>query len=255
MLNLESEMGCKIHNKENLRPLWDAILDVWDACFDICKRHNLRIWVSYGTAIGAVRHKGFIPWDDDFDVMMPISDYNLFIKYAEKELPPYMRWHSIENDSKYRYLFGKVQDERVEVLNRVKDQTHLNLRQGIFIDFFPLDGLPSSELSCFVWYVKRSFIRRMKLFGDDLRRMQDWMSKKSFDESSNVAWLLSNIRYPRCVFKKQWFADTNFVDFENGKVPVPIGVHEVLTHIYGDYMRLPPMEKRRPSHQLSISES
>ena len=110
----------------NLRPIWDTILDVWKECYAICKRHNLRIWVAYGTAIGAMRHKGFIPWDDDFDVMMPRADYNLFMKYAVDELPAYMKWHSIENDPKYTLLFGKVQDERKDVLNKVKEESNLN---------------------------------------------------------------------------------------------------------------------------------
>ncbi len=234
----------------NLRPVWDAILDVWKECYAICKRHNLRIWVAYGTAIGAMRHHGFIPWDDDFDVMMPRQDYNLFMKFAAEELPSYMKWHSIENDPEYTLLFGKVQEERENVLNCVKEQSNLNLHQGIFIDFFPLDGLPSSKFSCWLWYVRRSLIRRCNLFGDDLHSMQKWIVKRKFDESRNVAWLLSDIRYPRCIFKKEWFEETQIVDFENVKVPVPIAVHDILTNVYGNYMQLPPEDKRKPSHQM-----
>lgn len=234
----------------NLRPVWDAILNVWKECYAICKRHNLRIYVAYGTALGAIRHHGFIPWDDDFDVMMPRPDYNLFMKFAADELPSYMKWHSIENDPKHTLLFGKVQEERESVLNIVKEQSLLNLHHGIFIDFFPLDGLPSSKLACLMWYIRRSLIRRMNLFGDDLCHMQDWMIKRQFDESRNVAWLLSDIRYPRCIFKKEWFKNTQIVDFEDVKVPVPMGVHDILTNTYGDYMQLPPEEQRKPSHQL-----
>lgn len=233
----------------DLRPMWDAILDVWKACYEICKRHDLRIWVAYGTAIGALRHKGFVPWDDDFDVMMPRKDYNLFMKYAAEELPPYMKWHSIENDLKYGLMFGKVQDERLDVLDDVKTQSHLNLHQGIFIDFFPLDGLPTSQTACFLWYVRRSIVRRLNLYRGDLLRLQRWLAQRDFDGSQNVAWMLSDIRYPRCVFKGQWFGQTKLVDFEGLKVPVPAGIHDILTGIYGDYMQLPPVEKQVPSHQ------
>ena len=234
----------------NLQPIWDTILDIWKECYAICERHNLRIWVTAGTALGAIRHKGFIPWDDDFDVLMPRMDYNLFMKYASSELPSYMKWHSIENDSSYRLMFGKVKDERQEILERVKAQSRLDLNEGIFIDFFPLDGLPSTKLGCFLWNVQRSAIRRLKLFGDDQIRFQKWISQRDFEKSKNVGWCLSDSRFPRFILKKEWFEKTELVDFEDIKVPVPVGVHYHLTNIYGDYMKLPPEQERKPSHQI-----
>lgn len=234
----------------NLRPIWDVILEIWKECYAICERHNLRIWIGYGTAIGALRHKGFVPWDDDFDVMMPRMDYNLFIKYAVEELPPYMKWHSIENDSSYQFMFGKVQDERGDVLDQVKSQSRLALNQGIFIDFFPFDGLPSTKLGCFLWNVRRSAIRRLGLFGDDKMRLQNWISRRKFDKSRNVGWALSDRRFPFFIFKKEWFEKTKLVDFEGMKVPVPVGVDPLLKTIYGNYMKLPPEEARKPSHQI-----
>ena len=234
----------------NLQPLWGAILEMWKECYSICERHGLRIWIAYGTALGAIRHKGFIPWDDDFDVMMPRKDYNLFMKYAADELPSYMKWHSIENDKEYKYLFGKVQDERLGILNELKKQSHLNLKQGIFVDFFPIDGLPSSNFGCLLWQARRSAIRRLKLFGKDNVRFQNWLMQKDFDKCQNVGWTLSSLRYPRFIYKRKWFDETMYVDFENMKVPVPIGINQILEMEYGDYMKLPPEEDRKPSHQI-----
>ena len=234
----------------DLRPIWDAILDVWKESYAICNRHNLRVWVTAGTALGAMRHKGFIPWDDDFDAMMPRKDYNLFMKYAAEELPSYMKWHSIENDPEHQHLFGKVQDERLDLLNEIRKRSHVNLEQGVFVDFFPLDGFPSTKLGCLFWQVRRSAIRRFKLFGGSGVRLQNWLMKKDFDKCQNVGWTLTNLRWPRFIYDKKWFDETLLVDFEDIKVPVPIGVDPLLKTIYGNYMKLPPEEARKPSHQI-----
>ena len=234
----------------NLQPIWNALLEVWRESYAICERHKLRIWVAYGTAIGAMRHKGFIPWDDDFDVVMPRKDYNLFMKYAVEELPPYMKWHSIENDPGHQHLFGKIQDERTDLLDEIRRQSHLKLEQGIFVDFFPLDGLPSSKIGCLLWKFRRAVIRRFKLFGGSNVRLQNWLMKKDFDKSQNVGWALSNLRWPRFINKKKWFDDTRLVDFEGERVPLPIGIEQFLRTEYGDYMKLPPEEERKPSHQI-----
>lgn len=232
----------------DLKPIWSAILDVWHECYAICKRHDLRVFLAFGSEIGAMRHHGFIPWDDDFDVYMPRSDYNKFMKYAAEELPPYMKWHSIENDPDYELLFGKVQDERNDVRENVIQKSGLSLEQGIFVDFFPLDGLPSTKFGCFLWNVRRSILRRF--FNYDGKKLQDWISKKDFDKCKNGGWLLTNFRYPRFIYKKSWFDSARLVEFENELVPVPAGVEEHLTSVYGDYMTLPPEEQRHPTHQI-----
>ena len=261
-------------DKYNLRPLWRAILDVYEQVYAICERHQLRIFVAYGTEIGAMRHQGFIPWDDDFDVYMPRPDYNRFMELASKELPDYLEWHSIENDPDYHLLFGKVIDTRKDVIDRVKRESNLALNQGVFIDFFPLDGLPATKAGIFLWNVQRSLIRRafdarnrehglitlfykfialfLPRFKDERSYglyLQNWISRLPFDSSRNVGWNLDTLRFPKYIKRREWFDSAKIVPFENTQVPVPIGVLEDLKAMYGDYKKLPPKEQRKPSHQ------
>lgn len=255
----------------NLKPVWNAILDVYKQVFAICERHGLRIFVAYGTEIGAMRHHGFIPWDDDFDVYMPRPDYNRFMELAPKELPSYLEWHSMETDPEYNLYFGKVQDTRVDVLERVKRESGLKLEQGVFVDFFPLDGLPATYIGILLWNIRRSLIRRsfdsrgkrwgistfvykimaMCLPQSAKSYMQNWITRIPYDSSENVAWTLSTFRFPKFIKRRTWFASAKMVDFENISVPVPIGVLDDLKTMYGDYKKLPPIDQRKPTHQLT----
>lgn len=262
----------------DLRPIWNAILDVYLVVKELCERHGLRMFVAYGTEIGAMRHHGFIPWDDDFDVCMPRPDYVKFMEIAEKELPDYLEWHSIDNDPGYSLMFGKVVDNRKDVLARVRNKSGLNLEQGVFIDFFPLDGLPSTKLGVLCWNLRRSILRKTldqrsralswrncfykvvalslpKFKTAQERRMyiQNWISKIPYEKAINVGWLLSMFRYPKFVKKRVWYSSAKLVPFENVMVPVPVGVEEDLHTMYGDYLRLPPEDQRKPSHQLAGS--
>ena len=85
----------------------------------LCKAHNLRYYISDGTALGAVRHKGFIPWDDDLDVVMPRPDYEVFIKHANEWLNKPFEMVCPENDDKYPLPFGKVQDASTTLIERL----------------------------------------------------------------------------------------------------------------------------------------
>ncbi len=130
-----------------LRPIWDASLVIYKEIAKICDRHRLRYYATDGTALGAIRHKGYIPWDDDFDISMPRPDYEKFIRFAESELPAHLKFVSWRNTPEYHLLFGKVQNVNRECVEGIEREVGHVLSNGIFVDVFPIEGYPSSILS------------------------------------------------------------------------------------------------------------
>ena len=115
----------------NLRPVWDATLEVYKAVAALCDKHHLRYYVTYGCALGAVRHRGFIPWDDDFDMSMPREDYQRFIALATKELPPYLKFVNWRNTPEFSMLCGKIQDVREDRIKSIEKSCGRLLSNGI----------------------------------------------------------------------------------------------------------------------------
>lgn len=249
--------------KYEFAPIWCEILKIYDVVRDICERHQLNYYAAFGTLIGAVRHSGFIPWDDDFDLWMPRSDYTCFMRFAQKEMPNKLVWQSVETDKSYHYLFGKVRladEERVSVVSRM---CHLSLKQGIYIDIFPLDGLPSGNIGRFFWCVKRGLFRRglSKWFcgipvgraKNHYLKFSEWYASRRYEDSKFVGGVsgYSDAKMShRWCFPKEWFSSSEEVPFEDRKVRIPVGAKKILTAIYGDYMQLPPEAARVPSHQV-----
>lgn len=257
-----------MESKYELRPMWDEILKIYDAIKDICERNNLRYFVYGGTLIGAVRHHGFIPWDDDFDLMMPRPDYDKFILLAQKMLPYHLKWHSVETDPEHGLRFGKVCLEDEEAIAKVAESTSLSLPQGIYVDVFPIDGLPPTGFGRFLWCVKRALIRRavdcdmlffklMFLMGNNRQknriRFQNWLKVIPFETAKRVGTpspYEAAATPQRWWFKREWFDSFLEVVFEDRKVRIPCGAHDLLLGVYGDYMKLPSVEQRKPSHQV-----
>ena len=129
-----------------LRPLWDALYEIYAEFAKVCDRHGLRYYAFAGTLLGAIRHKGFIPWDDDLDVAMPRPDYEKFVQIYKTELPRHLKFVDWKNTPEFHMLFGKIQDARKEkVLTLEKRLGHM-LSNGVYIDIFPIDAYPSNKL-------------------------------------------------------------------------------------------------------------
>lgn len=134
------------NHRYDLRPLQDCILNAFKSFADVCKRHNLRYYAIYGTALGAIRHKGFIPWDDDLDVAMPRPDYNKFMEIAAKELPQRYGFRSGGDDILSPIWYARVVDEQSDVVSELISKTNLDLQYPPFVDIFPLDAIESDSL-------------------------------------------------------------------------------------------------------------
>lgn len=270
--------------KYNLRPLWDAILEVYIVFANICERHSLRYCADCGTALGAVRHGGFIPWDDDMDIQMPRPDYERFVEIAPKELPPGYAWLDRFNSAEYDNPFGKVIVEDDAKVKAVAEAAGRLLDQGIFIDVFPLDGYPDSKIarmwrkvqnvllcfnvdshigwcSCPTWKSKVGFVLGTVLRPFNYRiwkrrDVSDFYEKRAKKYPFGATEMCVSIGVARYdddkPYPSRYFGTPKEVAFDCVDMPVQENVDGYLTCVFGDYMKLPPQEKRIPSHSRLV---
>lgn len=241
-------------------------LDILNQFVTICEKYNLRYYLMWGTLLGAVRHKGFIPWDDDIDVGMPRTDYEAFKEILGNNILNHqwklLTWENRETN----YNFMKMVDIRTIVQEKcIEGET------GVWIDIFPIDGLPENYLLSRVLCMKLEFLRKL-LFVSISR--PNYQEKKLKNKIKNIIRPLAR-RIPSellCekinnVFLKYDYDSCKFVGavsggssyrarierqiyeedyalFEGREYRVPKGRDKLLRQSYGDYMRLPPKNKR-----------
>lgn len=266
----------------NLKPVCRAILEVYKEVAKLCNKHKLRYYLTDGSAIGAVRHHGFIPWDDDLDMSMPRQDYETFKKLAAKELPSHLSFVNWENTPEFSLLFGQVHDNRSEYVKRVEEECGYPLSLGIYIDIIPIDGYPTSSVEKFfvekyayllraIWRAKAGvfanqsikgkilmiigrvvclFMPWIKTSSDALRiseRMQIAHPFEGSVNSSRASIYLTGLNRPP--LPSSWWGNPSWHNFEDIQVPLPEAYDKYLRFYYGDYMRLPPPEKQHPQHK------
>lgn len=248
---------------------------IWQQVDIFCRDQGITYYMAYGSLIGAMRHQGFIPWDDDIDIWMKREDYALF----ELEFPGWARRRGLylisPNLTKgYDRIFSKVCLEHT-----VTESSNSNYRQGIFIDLFIIDGSPNNTLFRFIRIKHLQIIRNLltligycpnnrtsttvlqhiySVLGSILRKILDVgslsrrysaVATKNLCNSSNI--LLIPVRKSKgraLEFDSELFKDVVDVVFENSTAMVPNGYDEVLTQIYGDWRIPPSLDLRIPMH-------
>ncbi|MGN0638566.1 MAG: phosphorylcholine transferase LicD [Huintestinicola sp.] len=250
---------------DELRKLQLEQLDILIEFDRICRKHNIKYIIDSGTLLGAVRHKGFIPWDDDVDVRMLRSEYDKFCE-AAGELGKDYFFQNHTTDKGYPWLYSKIRKNGTTAV-RV-GQEKLKMHQGIFIDIFVCDGVPDSK------YLKKlrdsiSLINRKLLYSviardnaptaaertfwelvsfikPDAAHFADRLVRTLFNENNCSRVGSNGYHHPVEIkgFKKEWLTDLTELEFENRFFLAPKEYDECLTFIYGDYMKLPPPEKR-----------
>lgn len=240
-------------------------LDILKSITDFCEKYGISYFLAYGTLIGAVRHKGYIPWDDDIDLIMPRPDYERFCKeYKDDEKDYYEVLNSYTDVSCY-INFTKVHDTRT----RFQEGYSQENSYGVFVDVFPLDGYIDKKqmLKChrlfrlirfknFKWHSRNSFIKnmiltiiRIILWFLDIRSLLNKLeseSKRKPFEGSEYVYFFSEKTEP---IKKELFDEYTYAIFEEQQYRIPKRYDELLTLTYGDYMKLPPEEQRVNKHQ------
>ena len=265
---------------EDVKKSWWIQLDILQKFDEICRKHNLRWYPIGGILIGVIRHKGFIPWDDDVDVTMPREDYDKLQEICPKELEyPYhfqttftdpdcfMFWSSIRN--------SETTGNRISCLRK-------RLNNGVGIDILPLEGcednytlykfrrlpLRFASVLCNTYVnefnnstkakILRSVLRKIKI---DYRGIYRWVEKQNSKHPMNKynKCTLTLIADPivqtkegvrRVIWNKCDFESTIMMPFENIQIPVPVGYDHILKTMYHDYMQFPPIEQRKGKHEV-----
>lgn len=240
-----------------LRNLQYRILDILIEVDKICKRHHVRYWLAAGTLLGAVRHSGFIPWDDDIDIEIPREDYLKLVKYLEEELPDNMKLQTYKTDKYWLHLYAKVRDTNSYISEKTANREPRFQYKGVYIDIFPVE----SESRLFYWIgrILHGFLERSNL---KYNRMYDWLSLGYF---YLLKGLFSMFRIIDKVFASKKFYDVTYgvhftnkhakkyiyplqqIIFEGHLFSAPQNPDGYLKELFHDYMRIPE-EKNRRNH-------
>lgn len=251
--------------------LWEAETEILSVIHAICMENGLRYSLAYGTLLGAVRHGGFIPWDDDIDVMMPREDYERFKKICAAHMP---EGFVFQNEDDYEDLvnnFAKVRKDHTVFLQR-ESERKTSYHKGIYVDIFPADrvapagmarkrqyalfainllfnrahtsgagGMTGFAEKALLKLVPRKYYRRLSIWAG--RRSRRWN-----DRPDSEYVLPCTIRDCKRYYPADMFDRLTKLPFENGQYNVTAKYDEFLTIRYGDYMQLPPEEERVWKH-------
>lgn len=261
--NFDEEIRCDYKVSSNRKKLWACELDMLDILDKICNELNIQYFLIFGSALGAVRHDGFIPWDDDIDIGMIREDFEIFRKEGCRLLPEY-----IGNQ------YG-VSKHGVDTVLRLRDSrttgiTYLELKRpgnkGAFIELYPFD------------HVKNVYLRDIQVFFTDkcVRLMRKIEAKMEINDNNKLICLkmiwklyetvcklqnrfsckyVDTIALPgyttkrEDLFEEKYVSKTIIHKFENTKVRLPMGNDICLTQQYGNYMKFPPVEERGTFHE------
>ncbi len=237
-----------------LRRQQHRMMDLLLAFDAICKKHGIRYWLIGGTLLGAARHQGFIPWDDDMDVQMLREDYEKMVKILPRELDDTMALQCRQTDENYFFQYAKLRDRR-SVLDENNGYDRIFKERGIYIDIFPIDRHPkwTQRLSILSFghvykILKRKDIPDSVIIG----KVKSWVAlheKFLFPVLRTVGKCLGGsyldaLGVPFVVERhKESIFPLTTLDFENHPMPVPGNYDKVLRDQYGDYMLLPDISK------------
>ena len=239
-------------------------LDIMQYVHDFCEANNLKYFLAYGSLLGAVRHGGYIPWDDDIDIVMPRQDYEKFRESFNISSGNY-KFIDYLNTPTYSIPFGKVHDTRTHINEGMYKEDCF----GVYIDVFPLDGVVDERrIIKNQWFVKflnakKSVIDNQRTFFKNIIMIMgklvllpfstwdiiSWIDKSnksvSYSEASKVACTCDGVRE---ILDKSIFDKSIKHKFEDREFYIPVDYDKYLSSLYGDYMQLPPVEKRITHH-------
>lgn len=266
----------------NIRKVQLAQLQILKDFMAFCNKYHLRYFMAGGALIGVLRHKGFIPWDDDIDLSMPRKDFDKFVA-LRREYPEGYSLTNHETDKNWQFNFCQFVDNKSEIIVHMNEKPRLC---KIWIDVFPEDGLPNNPVRRWLhvkhilmyryliqipnlrtqvdthkvgrpWYEKiiiklLHYLPLSHVINVDklLKAMEQSLRKYDYDKSVYVGSMLGKYREKEVVPRSYW-GDGIKLYFENLPVTCPVEYDKLLTQIYGNYMQMPPKDKR-VSHDIEI---
>ncbi len=277
---LKEEIRCGYTVSSKLKKSWAIELDLLNELMRVCQKHHIKMQVSYGTLLGAVRHKGFIPWDDDLDVWLTRDQYNKLLEVAPHEFKsPYFLQTAL-NDRQFYLPYARLRNS--ETTGIIYGQESLDYNNGIYVDVYVIDGFVESR---FLFYIQLIFRRittkcltlyyqdgsrsgRCGLIRNVLKIFRPFIRWVKFDtwfrlNNRILAFYNKSARRFSIVYEMCWkpythwitreeLADTISIPFENLMIPAPRRYDEVLRRMYGDYMTFPPPDQRGKWHEGKI---
>lgn len=255
------------------KKLWNKLVGMLMEIDRICRKYSIKYFAECGTLIGAARHKGFIPWDDDIDLMMLRPDYEAFKRVASKEFKEPYILSSLDSGD---YLtIAKVIDTSTAAIENIQDARP----QGMFIDIWPFDDYPDGSKRCAeVWDIRQSLAIAMLKPGQIpadiehgvqyrpsnefilqysklpiLQRFREYekFCINHYGESKNVGYPFSRVMGVKGNLKREYYRDVVYLDFESVQIPVPIDYEKVLEAEFGDWRKFVRVDSFHEAKYLS----
>ena len=258
--------------KINLNELKKIQLEILNTVDKFCKKNKINYWLDCGTLLGAIRHSGYIPWDDDIDIGMLREDYDKFLKTFNQSNTKY-QLSALEIDKNYYFAFGKV----VDTTTLLYEPDETGIKSNVYIDVFVYDNAPDDDKKVEKMYQKRDFYNKLRIaqLYPNLYDHESLIKKiMRLFLKIYLKFLPKNYYTKKCIQNSKRYMNektkrvgnftsaakiicdkhifNSFIDvtFENRKYPAPVGYDEWLKSFYGDYMKLPPKEKQVSNHKF-----
>ena len=272
----EKEKNIRYKEVTDISEIQQMELGIMEYIHEVCHKIGVKYFLSYGSLIGAVRHKGFIPWDDDMDICMLRDDYEKLQDYMIAHPDERYELMSYKNNVNYVYPFMKVQDNHTYL---VEEDVRIDSDMGIYVDIFPVDGyeddqafkdkmtkiIKKRQLSCYTFKgitntksVVNSIIRYISVIifyftntNKYVSQIDELAKSRKVEDYELVDYVVyKDMNKP--VWKREWLEQVEAGSFEGKKFMIPKHYHEVLTSDYGNYMQLPPVEQQVSHHDFKL---